>query len=171
MMKLLTISDDSGFIGIANFHQYQSFVASNWDFDMIKQHIIGQSNLNRILFWATYHEEDWRVKIVDEAADTAAFSEFRGFLEVSDRRLYLCNYETLTLAAQFEDVKLPEVHLSDLYIELKNGKYGVKIRQMYNPENYKREELAFDFEIVIQEIKKNVDIYHNRFDQLPWSKW
>ena len=50
MMKLLTISDDSGFIGIANFHQYQSFVASNWDFDMIKQHIIGQSNLNRIQF-------------------------------------------------------------------------------------------------------------------------
>lgn len=170
-MKQLTIADDSGFIGIANFDQYQSFVANRWNFDMIKQHTIGQSNLNRILFWATSFEEDWRIKIVDEATNTAAFSEFRGFLEVSDQRLYLCNYETLTMAAQFEDVKLPETHLQDLYIELKNGKYGLTIRQMYDPENYKREELNFDFEIVIQEVKKNIEIYHNRFDQLPWSKW
>lgn len=62
-------------------------------------------------------------------------------------------------------------HLSDLYIELKNGKYGLKIRQMYAPENYQRGELQVDFEIVIQALKKNVEIYHNRFDQIPWSKW
>jgi hypothetical protein len=167
----MTITDDSGFSGIANFHQYQSFVARNWDFEMIKRHIIEQSNLNRILFWGTLLGGDWRVKIVDESSEIPAFGEFRGFLEVSNRRLYLCNYETLTMAAQFEDVKLPEAHLSDLYIELKNGKYGLKIRQMYDPENYKREELEVDFEIVIQEVKKNFEIYHNRFDQIPWSKW
>lgn len=42
---------------------------------------------------------------------------------------------------------------------------------VYDPENYQREELQVDFEIVIQEVKKNVEIYHNRFDQIPWSKW
>lgn len=57
-MELLTISDDSGFIGIANFHQYQSFVASKWDFEMIKQHIISQANLNRILFWGIHNRFD-----------------------------------------------------------------------------------------------------------------
>ncbi|MEL7250126.1 MAG: hypothetical protein AAFZ63_08600 [Bacteroidota bacterium] len=47
-MKLLKIPDDSGFLGIANFDKYRSFIAKDWDFEMIKTRIVEGT------YWSNY---------------------------------------------------------------------------------------------------------------------
>lgn len=63
MKKLFEISDDSGFIGIANLGKYESFIASDWDFDAIKDRIVREINRNHILFWSTGRERNWKVLV------------------------------------------------------------------------------------------------------------
>lgn len=168
-MKILKLPDYSGFSALVNLDQYKSFVASNWDFDLLKKHFVKQMNLNRILVWATSGSGGtWQVKIGDEKSEPTPFREVKGFIEVSNNRLYLCNYETLTMAAQFETVQLPEAHLGSLFVEMENGKYGVTIRQMNDFENNRAEDNGIDFELVLQKIKKFPDIYHNQFSNIIW---
>ena len=44
-------------------------------------------------------------------------------------RLLVTNYESLTMAAQFKDVTLPEPHQSDLLIEVPAGSYRCRVVQ------------------------------------------
>ena len=39
-MKILEISNDSVFLGLANFGRYKSFISGDWDFKMMKKRII-----------------------------------------------------------------------------------------------------------------------------------
>ncbi|WP_421798674.1 hypothetical protein [Haliscomenobacter sp.] len=168
-MKTLRLLDGYGFNAIANLDQYDSFVAKNWDFDLLKKHFLQQMSLNRILIWTTTPSGGtWQINLVDEKSDEIPFREIRGVIEVSNKRLYLCNYETLTMAAQFETVQLPEPYLSSLFIEMENGKYGVTIRQMNDLGNCVTEDTRIDFELVFQKIKKFPEIYHNQFSNIIW---
>ena len=170
-MKILELPDYSGFSAIVDLDQYKSFVASNWDFDLLKKHFVKQMDLNRILVWATSGSGGtWQVKIGDEKSDASPFREVKGVIEVTNNRLYLCNYETLTMAAQFETVQLPEAYLDSLFIDLENGKYGVAIRQMHDLENYFDENNEIDFEVILRKIRKFPEIYNNQFGEIIWWK-
>ncbi|MEL6835326.1 MAG: hypothetical protein AAFP77_20165 [Bacteroidota bacterium] len=163
-MKLLKIPDDSGFLGIANFDKYRSFIAKDWDFEIIKTRIVEEINAHHLLFWATGLGNTWKVKIDTQASKAEAFREVRGVIEVTDEKLYLTNYESLTMAAQFEHVKLPEKHLSDLVVELENGKYMVKIRQLFNPDELDFDSDDIHFEIIPMKIEQNLELYQNNVE-------
>ncbi|MCP3933035.1 MAG: hypothetical protein GY705_28525 [Bacteroidetes bacterium] len=91
-MKTLEISDDSGFIGIANYDKYKSYLKPNWDFDMIKEKIISEMNSHNLLFWGTGMENRWRVKIDKKPSTKEAFREDKGVIEITNGKLYLTNY-------------------------------------------------------------------------------
>lgn len=167
-MKVLEITDDSGFIGIANFDKYNSFIGENWDFELIKMRIVREINSHHLLFWATGLENTWKVSFVEKASEKSAFREERAVIEVSDKRLYLTNYEALTMAAQFEKIQLPESHHNNLFIDLENGKYMVKFRQMSDPFQLQKQDV--DFEIVIQKIVRMPKLYVNNINEIYWSE-
>ncbi len=169
-MPTLKISDDSGFLGLANFHQYRSFIAPDWDFHTLKSRILEEMNAHHLLFWATGLENKWTVTITDQPPDKEAFREARAVIEVTDGKLYLTNYESLSMAAQFEKVRLPESHYQDAYIELNNGKYMAKIRQMFNPDAFDVKAAGPHFELVLMKIKKNKDLYKNNLKEIFWSE-
>ncbi|MCP3933034.1 MAG: hypothetical protein GY705_28520 [Bacteroidetes bacterium] len=75
------------------------------------------------------------------------------------------------MAAQFEKIKLPEKHHEELFIELKNGKYMVKFRQMTNPENHNSKPEDFNFEIELMKIVNMPEIYVNNFKKIFWSDY
>lgn len=168
-MKILEISDDSGFMGIANYDKYKSYLKPNWDFEMIKERIISEMNSHNLLFWGTGMGNKWRVKIDVMPSKKEAFREDRGVIEITNGKLYLTNYETLTMGAKFEKIKLPEKHHEDLFIKLENGKYMVKFRQMNNPENHNSKPEDFDFEVVLMKIVNMPEIYLNNFKKIFWS--
>ncbi len=167
-MKILEISDDSGFMGIVNFDKYNSFIDENWDFYSVRERIIDEINSHHLLFWATGLENNWKVVFVEKASEKSAFREERGVIEVTNKKLYLTNYESLTMAAQFENVQLPENHHKDLFIDLENGKYMIKFRQISDPSHFHEQDI--DFEIVIQRIVKMPELYLNKVDEIYWSK-
>ena len=170
-MKIFEISDDSGFMGIANFDKYQSFLSPNWDFEMIKERIINEMNFHHLLLWGTGSENYWKVKFDTKFSNKPFFREDKGVIEITNEKLYLTNYESLTMGAQFENIRLPEKHHEKLYVELENGKYMVKFRQMENPEKYEVETEDFDFEIALTKIVNMPEIYVNNFNKIFWSNY
>lgn len=167
MNRNYKISDDSGFMGIANLNKYESFVDSNWDFEMLKKRIVDQINLNNILFWSTGREDIWNVQVTTNAklASSNFYRIEEGLIEVTDEILYLVNYETLSMAAQFQDTKLPERHLENLNFELNNGLYLVEFGQLNNPEIID-ERAEIDFEIRLELIKNANEYYPNNFGNI-----
>lgn len=160
-MKILEISDDSGFIGVANYERYNAFISADWDFKMIERRIIDETNSNNILFWATGLENIWKVKLGTETSNLKSYREDKGVIEITNGKLHLTNYDTLTMAAQFEDIMLPESHDEDLFIELENGKYLVTIRQLFNPDEFERNIDNIDFEVIFMKLEKGKEIYNN----------
>ena len=168
-MRQFKITDDSGFLGIINFDTYDSFIGKNWNFEIMKNRIVREMNAHHLLFWGTGFENTWTVSFVQHSSAKPSFQEFRGVIEVTNKKLFLTNYESLTMAAQFSSTKLPPAHMDNLFYELENGKYMLKIRQLFNPFSFQFDEKAIHFEIVVQQIKNMPELYKNKCANIFWS--
>jgi hypothetical protein len=138
---MLEVTDDSGFLALVVPAAYETFVASNWTFDQIMSHFQAQMARRSLLIWGTGLEGFWKVDVVLKKAKVKGFREVSGPLHVAGGSLLLTNYESLTMAAQFKDVTLPEKHHEDLLLSLPDGDYTCRIIQMFDPE---QEETAGD---------------------------
>ncbi len=171
MKKEFEISDDAQFLGLINVDQYQSFIGERWEFDDVKERIISESNKGYLLFWGTDVPNFWTVRICDKAVATNEFKAFEGKIRVTHSKLYLINYESLTVAAQFDDEQLPEEHLADLYVTLENGIYDVTVRQLLDPSKDEIVEESLGFEIILQKSDSTNSPILNNFDSLVWSDY
>ena len=102
---LLTISDDSGFLGLIDPAAYQSFVGEDWTLEQIAARFKTQMAERRLLLWATGREDVWRVRIVLAPSEASGFQELVGPIVSSSGNLLLTSYDSLTMAAQFRDRK------------------------------------------------------------------
>jgi len=153
MDLIYKITDDSGFMAIADPDKYQSFVNEDWEFDELQERFVEEMRNNTLVIWATGVGNIWTARFLDRPSDVTPFREFRKVIEVTHGRLVLTNYEDLTMAAQFESEKIPSKHNSDLLVQLDNGRYMVYVRQMLHP--YKSFDLpsgTIHFEIVISPV-------------------
>jgi hypothetical protein len=132
-MKRFNINDDSGFLAIVNADRYKSFVNEDWERNELMDRFVAEMNQDNLIIWATGLENLWTIDVISIPFARRAFREFTKTIEVTAGRLYLTNYEDLTMAAQFADEKLPSKHQKDKYIELPNGRYSLTIRQLYDP--------------------------------------
>jgi len=147
----LKITDDSGFLAIANADQYQSFVDEDWQLTQLIKHFVEQMNKENLIIWATGTPGEWTVSFSDKASNKKAFRAFTKSVHVTNRQLHLTNYEDLTMAAQFTDNKVPAEENAALKIKLDNGQYHFTIRQLFDPEDYDYDpEGKINFEIIIQ---------------------
>ncbi|USL95195.1 hypothetical protein D1J36_007895 [Riemerella anatipestifer] len=129
------------------------------------QHFVHEMNNKNIIFWATGTQSNWTVSFVDKPSNKNAFREFTSTIHVTNEKLYLTNYDDLTMSAQFEDTKIPSKHNSDLIIKLENGLYNLTIRQFFDPEDYDYEaDGKVNFEIVMQKTEKET----KKIDKIYW---
>jgi hypothetical protein len=163
----LEIYDEDGFIAIVNADKYNSFVSNDWQLDQIMNHFINEMNNDSIIFWGTIPGGGlWKVKILGTPSNEKSFREIKNSISVTSGELYLTNYTDLTMAAQFEDCKIPDKHNSDLKIVIANGRYDLLIRQMFDHENYNYESDDKIFEIVIKPCDEESTI----IDEIYWWK-
>ena len=163
--KKLKISDDSGFLAIVNSDTYKSFVDEDWQLTQLMEHFVDEMNNKNIIFWATGNQSSWTVSFVEKSDNKKSFREFTSTINVTDGKLYLTNYDDLTMSAQFEDTKIPAKHNSDLIIKLENGLYDLTIRQLFDYENYDYEpEGKINFEIVMKKTEKETE----KIDKIYW---
>jgi hypothetical protein len=149
--KTLTINDDSGFLAIANSDNYKSFVGENWEYHQLIKHFIDQMNNNNLIIWATGLENKWTINFSDRQSNNKSFREFSKGIRVTNGQLSLTNYEDLTMAAQFEDAKIPAYHNKDLFVQVENGSYNIIVRQLFDSSKSEISDSA-DFEVVIQKV-------------------
>jgi len=164
----LKVTDDSGFLALVNAAQYDSFIDANWNFEDIIQRFIKEMNNEFLIIWSTGYEKTWTVNILERPTEKKSFREFSKSIKVTEEQLYLTNYEDLTFAAQFNDIKLPLKHNAELRIDLENGAYNVTIRQMFDPSslNYDNEEQG-NFEIIFQSTTLTYDS-QNKVKDIFW---
>jgi hypothetical protein len=128
-------TDDSGFLALVDHHAYQGFVDADWTHDRLWTHFRAAMAERSLLLWGTGREDVWTVDIVvDGPAPPAGFRRTIGPIRVTAGQLHLVNYESLTMAAQFDDVRLPERHLQDLVFDVPTGTYGCEIVQLDDPD-------------------------------------
>ena len=163
--KKLKVTDDSGFLAIVNSDTYNSFVDEDWELSQLMNHFISEMNNHSILFWATGSENEWTVSFVGKASSKKSFREFTSTIQVTSGKLYLTNYEDLTMSAQFEDTKIPAKHNSDLIIKLENGLYNLTIRQLFDPDDYEAEGKV-NFEVVMQ--KTETETETEKIEKIFW---
>lgn len=171
-MIVKSITDDSGFIGLANLSEYDSFIGDNWDFQILKKRILDQMNSNNLLFWSTGREDNWKVLISEDnrLKNDNFYRIEEALIQVTDNKLYLVNYETLSMAAQFKKISLPEDHMSNLYVEVRNGLYLVEIGQLVDP-NLMDERGEIDFEVRLEFVEEPEDYYPNDFRNIFWYSY
>jgi hypothetical protein len=131
---LLQVTDDSGFLAVVVPAAYEGFVDSNWQLDQLIGHFRTQMSRRSLLIWGTGLEGFWRVDVRLRRSPTQGFREASGPLRVVGGAVLVTNYESLTMAAQFADVRLPEPHQRDQSFELPDGEFGCRVIQMFNPE-------------------------------------
>jgi hypothetical protein len=131
---MLEVTDDSGFLALVIPAAYETFVASDWKFDQIMAHFQAQMARRSLLIWGTGSEGLWRVDVTLKKAEVKGFREVTGPLRIVGGSLLVTNYESLTMAAQFKDVTLPERNQEDLLVSLPDGDYTCRIIQIYDPE-------------------------------------
>ena len=164
--KTLTITDDSGFLGIVNADKYDSFISENWELSQLFNRFVDEMNNDNLILWSTGSANVWTIRFVSKPSDIKSFREFYKTLEVTSGKIFLTNYEDLTMAAQYSDEKIPAKHNAALSIDLDNGRHEFQIRQLFDPEdsNYDSEGKV-NFEVVVQDyLDKNVQ----QVDKVFW---
>ncbi|MBX3398197.1 MAG: hypothetical protein KF873_05615 [Gemmataceae bacterium] len=164
---MLEVTDDSGFLALVVPTSYETFVASNWTLDQILAHFKAQMGRSSLLIWGTGLEGFWKVDLRLKPSRVKGFREVSGPLQVLGGSMLVTNYESLTMAAQFKDVTLPEKHQEDLLVSLPDGEYTCRIIQMFDPE---QDEIAGDEQpdFVVEILKATGK--PAPWESIPWFK-
>lgn len=163
---MFEVTDESGFLALIVPATYETFVSEDWTLDQIMAHFKTQMMRRSLVIWGTGIDGCWKVDVRQTTTNVKGFRAFCGSLQVNGGKLLVTNYESLTMAAQFDDVTLPEKHQENLLVAVPDGDYTCRIIQMFNPE---QEDSAADdepdFIIELLMAKKTFPL-----ENIPWYK-
>ena len=161
----IEITDDSGFLAIIDPDAYSGFVHADWTLDMIQRHFLEEMRERHLLIWRTGLEHMWQVGVLFQPGKVSGFREIVGSISSSKGRLLLTNYESLTMAAQFPDVRLPQKHEQGQILAVSPGCCDCRVVQLSDPETDApfEEPVSFIYEITQATSPKEV------WSEIPWG--
>ena len=130
--KIFTIPADYGCFAILDPESYLGFVSEDWTIQGLKKHFIEQNERGALISWGCGCG-NWIVKLVFGSSNETGFRSFESGIKTNGK-LLLTTYESLTMAAQFEDVTLPETHEVGQVIKVASGNYKVTVVQCFSTE-------------------------------------
>jgi hypothetical protein len=125
----LEVTDDSGFLALVDPDAYAGYVAQEWTLDDVIERFQQEMAARHLLIWGTGQEGCWTVEVLPHVHPAAGAREVSGSIVSSRGRLLVTNYESLTMAAQFQDIVLPEAHQRELLFHVSPGSYLCRIVQ------------------------------------------
>ncbi|MDR9745211.1 hypothetical protein [Paenibacillus taichungensis] len=152
---------DTNFIGLVNAHKYNSFVNADWELEELLQHFRNEMiNGNILVYQMTSEgiEHSWNIEIELDLlprVDKLYFRMAEGYINVTNSKLYIVDYDCLTMSAQFEGEKIPDQNCEKNQINLKNGIYKVTFCQYYNADENKfigRKDI--DIRVILTEVSE-----------------
>jgi len=167
--KIDEITDDSGFLAIIDTNSYIPDTGNNCSFEQLIHHFKTQMQDRKLLIWGTGCENTWRVQVHFKESKITGFREVLGTITVTRGQLLLTNYESLSMASQFEDVQLPEKHQQELLFKIQNCDYLCRIIQIGDPNKPDIEKQVLktrvDFMIDLLLLSKRTP---NIWTSIPW---
>jgi hypothetical protein len=134
------VPDDDGFLGLLDPDAYAGFVGRDWTLPRLIARLQTQMRERRLLLWGTGREGMWRVRVVLGTAAPRGFREVTGPIVSTGGRLLLTHWGTLTMAASYEDVPLPEPHEQGLLLTVPPGEYRCTVVQLDDPDGNRPDE-------------------------------
>jgi hypothetical protein len=165
------ITDDTGYLALVDHAAYTSFVDENWTVAQLQEHFKAQMIAKHLLLWRTGREDVWRVQVSIEATGARGFREIASPIVVTAGRLLLTNYDSLSMAASFRDVKLPETYQQNLVLNIPAGEYRCRIVQALAPSLFGnevseiRERASADFFVELVTVSESLPPWKN----VPWT--
>jgi hypothetical protein len=158
----LRVSDDSGFLALVDPAAYEGFVGEDWTLEDLVRRFEREMQQRRLLLWGTGAENDWEVQVRQGALGPPGFRSVVGPLVVTEGRILVTSYDSLTMAAQFADVHLPEAHEVQQELQVESGAYDCAIVQTGEPHG-NLEDVAFT--VVLNRTDSPVESWK----QIPWK--
>lgn len=166
---LYEITDDSGLLALIDPYRFRSFLNANWTLDQIVLRFREEMKNRRMLIWGTGREGMWRIEVRFRVSAVTGFREFTAPLSASEGHLLFTDYESLTMAAQFADIKLPEANQIDLLVPVRPGHYLCRVVQRFHPESNPRlRDGDADFFIELTSTK-SIASDEGGLPRIPWS--
>ncbi|NOU92127.1 hypothetical protein GC093_02605 [Paenibacillus sp. LMG 31456] len=139
-MKFCMKFGDTNFIGLVNASEYKSFVNEDWQLGMLLNHFSDEMRNGNILVFemtnrGVQHSWNIEIQIGKTDRDNKYFRSADGYIKVTNNKLYIIDYDCLTISAQFEDESVPDKNCSKNEIDLNNGIYKVVFDQFYNADS------------------------------------
>jgi len=134
--------------------------------DLLCKHLVEQANSLHVLAWGTGFETDWRVEVRPGITLKRGFREFSGNIKSTAGALHLVNYDSLTMAAQFEDHRLPDKETNHYSVPLKSGLYAFRVVQIVNPGSRWWASLGDGAAFLLEYEQPTEQSYH--FTAVPW---
>jgi hypothetical protein len=159
LMKF-TVYDEDGLFSIVNTHRYSGFVNEDWSLEQLFEHFVSEMNNQNLIVWKTNNDGggEWIMEVLEDENDTLSLRQFKKTIEVTGGSLHLVSYTDLTMAAQFDDEKLPSKENSTLEILLENGKYDVTVKQLFNPDDYDYDDTAStSFQLIFKSVNSSIE--------------
>ena len=129
--------DDSGLLAIVDTQAYPSFIAEDWTYEQILEHFSQQMAAKTILVWDCGDGgDDYLAEVRSAITNDRGFREAFGVIEAAGTRLHIASYTALTMAAQFDDEKLPSRNEINAAIDVQPGTYRVRLVQCYDPAEF-----------------------------------
>ncbi|USH01091.1 hypothetical protein K6Q96_09065 [Grimontia kaedaensis] len=130
---------DYGCLAILDPEKYVGFVTEDWAIEGLKKHFINQNKNGSLISWGCSYG-NWIIKLTIGPSKDAGYRSFvSGFK--TNSKILLTTYESLTMAAQFEDVTLPEAHEIEKVIEVQPGSYKVTVTQLFHTDQAESDEV------------------------------
>lgn len=162
------VYDEDGLFSIVNTQRYSGFVNEDWTLEQLFEHFVSEMNNQNLIVWKTNNDGggEWIIEVLEQENSSISFRQFNKTIEVTDNRLFLVPYTDLTMAAQFDDEKLPSKQNSNLEIVLENGIYAVTIKQLFNPDDYDYDDItSTSFQLIFKRINQKQD---NNIQNVFW---
>jgi hypothetical protein len=139
---IVHVLGDASHLALVDANRYASFVGDWGEDNRLYRHLVGQARQRHALAWGTGLETDWRVEIRKGITGRKGFREFEGTIRNTGDALHLVNYDSLTMAAQFEDHLLPDRETANYKVPLPPGLYRFRVVQLVDPTTRFRETLG-----------------------------
>jgi len=159
------ITDDSGFLAIIDPDAYQGFVDAAWTWQTIQEHFRREMRARRLLVWGTGMEHLWTIDVSFLPTKATGFREVTGSIIASQGRLLLTNYESLTMAAQFPDITLPQAQERAQILLVSRSLYDCRIIQLSDPASHAPFEEPINFIYEFTRVTSSREVW----SKLPWG--
>ena len=167
--QIVHVGGDGSHLAIVDAEQYRSFVGDWAQDDRLRKHLINQSARESVIAWGTGFECDWKLAISPGISNRSGFREFESVITTKSGKLYVVNFDSLTMAAQFENHTLPDEETADYRFVVPPGRYRVRIVQLVDPESKWWESLG-DGPAFLIEFEPSA-AGGTPAKEIPWSKF